>query len=281
MLSYRHAFHAGNHADVLKHLILTRILAHLSKKEAPFCCIDTHAGAGGYGLNAAYAQKNKEFEQGISRIWQRKDLPACAQDYIYLLKQFNNNAKQLNFYPGSPLFMQKFLRGKDRLFLFELHNTEFNVLKSTIKTDRHIAINHADGLQATVKLLPPSERRGLIFIDPSYEIKNDYAEVVKNLKVMYQRFSTGIYALWYPVIDRERIHALEQSIRNSGIKNCQQFELGVLPDHSRTGMTASGMLVINPPWTLVADMRIALPWLTELLGNPNPGFFRIEQLVPE
>jgi 23S rRNA (adenine2030-N6)-methyltransferase len=281
MLSYRHAFHAGNHADVLKHLILVRIMAHLSKKEAPFCCIDTHAGAGGYSLNKAYAQKNKEYETGISKLWQRKDIPACAEDYIYLVKAFNNNQPQLNFYPGSPLFIQKFLRVKDRLFLYELHNTEINLLKSAIHADRHILIEHADGLQSAIKMLPPSERRGLVLIDPAYEVKSDYTEVIKSLKTMYQRFSTGTYALWYPVVERERIQSLEKSIKNSGIKNCQLFELGIVPDHSRPGMTASGMIVINPPWTLLTEMRTALPWLTAQLGNPGAGFFRIEQLTPE
>lgn len=280
MLSYRHAFHAGNHADVLKHLLLQRIMLHLGKKPTPFCCIDTHAGAGGYRLTTPYALKNKEFETGVAKLWRRNDLPAPLADYLQLIKSFNREPK-LNFYPGSPLIMQRYLRPKDRLFLYELHGTEIQILNETIKADRHIQIFHDDGLSHCVKLLPPSERRGLIFIDPSYEIKQDYTDVIRAIKTMHQRFATGIYALWYPVIDRARIDHFERAFKSSGIKNIQLFELTLTEDTHNQGMTGSGMIIINPPWTLAADLQLALPWLVSALSPSGNGNYRIDQLVAE
>lgn len=280
MLSYKHIFHAGNFADVLKHLVLQQILVYLGKKEAPYCLIDTHAGAGWYALQNPQAQKNQEFNQGIAKLWQQRECPKVVADYVQLIKHFNPGTR-LSHYPGSPLIMQHYLRSKDRLFLHELHPNEFELLTSVIKAERHIQIKQEDGLEASLKLLPPAERRGLIFIDPSYEIKEDYQRVVKTLKNMQQRFATGTYALWYPVVNRERNLGLEQSLRNSGIRNIQLFELGQQRDSDAPGMTASGMIVINPPWTLKADLQTALPWLASHLGLPGVSSFRCEQLVAE
>lgn len=280
MLSYKHIFHAGNFADVLKHMILQQILVYLGKKEAPYCLIDTHAGAGWYALQNPQAQKNQEFNQGIAKLWQQRECPKVVTDYVQLIKHFNPGTR-LSHYPGSPLIMQRYLRTKDRLFLHELHPNEFELLTSVIKAERHIQIKQEDGLDASLKLLPPAERRGLVLIDPSYEIKEDYQRVVKTLKNMHQRFATGTYALWYPVVNRERNLGLEQSLRNSGIRNIQLFELGQQRDSDAPGMTASGMIVINPPWTLKADMQVALPWLANHLGLPGVSSFRCEQLVAE
>ena len=170
MLSYRHSFHAGNFADVLKHIILIKILEHLGKKDKPFCCIDTHAGPGDYALNEGYALKNREFENGIAKLWRRDDLPDCIADYVTLIKKFNNT-DELSRYPGSPLIIKQFLRSKDRLFLYELHSTEIQLLSAAVGRDRRIKVFHADGLKNAVGLLPPNEHRGLVLIDPSYEIK--------------------------------------------------------------------------------------------------------------
>jgi 23S rRNA (adenine2030-N6)-methyltransferase len=280
MLSYRHAFHAGNYADVLKHLVLQRILAHLRQKETPFCCIDTHAGAGCYDLSQPYALKNKEFEQGIGTLWQRDDVPPSLREYVQLIRDFNQEAK-LSRYPGSPLLIQHLLRSKDRLLCYELHTTDLGLLSKALKGDRRINVQHADGLQASLARLPPLERRGLIFIDPSYEVKADYTLVVEAIKKMHQRFATGIIALWYPVVERKRNQALERAIKAAGINNIQLFELGIAADNTLPGMTASGLVVINPPWTLAAEMRTALPWLAATLGIVGAGHFRIEQLAAE
>ncbi len=280
MLSYRHSFHAGNFADVLKHLILIKILEHLHKKDKPFCCIDTHAGPGLYELNSDYALKNKEFENGISRLWQQPNLPASVEQYVKVIQHFNVT-DQLNYYPGSPLIAQHFLRVQDRLFLHELHSTEIEMLTQTVKKDRRIKVFHADGLKNTLGLLPPNEHRGLILIDPSYEIKTDYQSVVDTLIQMHKRFATGTYALWYPVVDRTRNQHLELALKQSAIKNIQLFELGISADTAEKGMTSSGMIVINPPWTLQADMQETLPYLATQLGLDHAGHYRIETLVKE
>ncbi len=280
MLSYRHSFHAGNFADVLKHIILIKILEHLKKKDKPFCCIDTHAGPGEYALDDGYALKNREFENGIVKLWQRDDLPDDVANYVNIIKKFNNTDELIR-YPGSPLIIKQFLRNKDRLFLYELHSTEIELLNISVTRDRRIKVFHADGLKNVLGLLPPNEHRGMILIDPSYEIKSDYNLVIETLIQMHKRFATGIYALWYPVVERSRNKQLEKAIKTSGIKNVQLFELGIKTDTHEHGMTASGMIVVNPPWTLVADMQQILPWLADVLGIDGAGLYRIETLVGE
>jgi 23S rRNA (adenine2030-N6)-methyltransferase len=280
MLSYRHSFHAGNFADVLKHTVLIKILEHLVIKEKPFCCIDTHAGPGDYQLGSDYALKNKEFENGIGRLWQCSNLSEPIAAYINIVKRFNST-EQLTHYPGSPLIIQPFLRTHDRLLLHELHSTEIQLLTTAVKKDRRIKVFHEDGLKHSLGLLPPKEHRGLILIDPSYEIKNDYQLVIESLIQMVKRFAIGTYALWYPVVDRKRNKHLEQAIKNSGLRNVQLFELGITTDTEEHGMTASGMIVINPPWTLANDMQQTLPWLADKLGIEGLGHYRIEILVNE
>ena len=280
MLSYRHSFHAGNFADVLKHTVLIQIIEYLRKKDKPFRCIDTHAGPGKYNLDSDYALKNREFDSGIGKLWQRNDLPECVAHYVSLVKRFNSPGKLVR-YPGSPLIAKQLLRDKDHLYLFELHNTEIEVLNTLANNDKRIKVCHADGLKDALGLLPPIERRGLVLIDPSYEIKSDYQQVVETLAAMYKRFATGTYALWYPVIDRSRNKKLEQAIQATGIKNIQLFELGINADGSTHGMTASGMIIINPPWTLAAEMKQALPWLAGVLGNNGRGSYRIQTLADE
>ncbi len=283
MLSYRHAFHAGNFADVLKHIILIQLLEYLAKKDQPFCCIDTHAGAGDYMLNSAYALKNKEFVTGIAKLWQRDDLPNAVASYVQIVKQANSNSSLIR-YPGSPLIMQQLLRNKDRLCLYELHSTEVALLTTAIGRDKRVKVFHADGLKNALGLLPPQERRGLVLIDPSYELKTDYADIPKSLIAMHKRFATGTYALWYPVVDRRQNQALERSIQNSGIKNIQLFELGIANDSREYGMTACGLIIINPPWTLMTQMQTVLPWLVEALGDnggTNKSFYRTQILAGE
>ncbi len=280
MLSYRHSFHAGNFADVLKHIILIKILEHLKKKDKPFCCIDTHAGPGEYALDEGYALKNREFENGIAKLWQRDDLPDSVANYVNFIKKFNNTDELIR-YPGSPLIIKQFLRNNDRLFLYELHSTEIELLNLAVTRDRRVKVFHADGLKNVLGLLPPNEHRGMILIDPSYEIKSDYNLVIETLIQMHKRFATGIYALWYPVVERSRNKQLEKAIKNSGIKNVQLFELGIKTDTHEHGMTASGMIVVNPPWTLAADMQQILPWLADVLGIDGAGLYRIETLVGE
>ncbi len=280
MLSYQHTYHAGNFADVLKHLVLLRVLKYLKAKDKPLCYIDTHAGAGSYKLNSSEAQKNQEFLGGIGSLWQRQDLPASVAEYVEFIKQ-SNQPGLLNRYPGSPVIASQLLDANDRLFLYELHPAEYKQLNAHLKKGKHIKIFNADGLADSLGLLPPKEHRGLILIDPSYEVKTEYVAVIEALKSMHKRFATGCYVLWYPVVDRKRNRTLERKLAASGIKNIQLFELGLQPDNPSFGMTACGIIVINPPWTLLADMQQALPWLAKTLGLNQQGHCRIEQLVGE
>lgn len=280
MLSYQHAYHAGNFADVLKHVILVHVLKYLKTKDKPLCYIDTHSGSGDYKLNSGEAQKNREYLDGIGKLWQRDDLPTCVADYVNIIKQINR-IEQLTCYPGSPLIAAQLLSEKDRLFLYELHTAESRLLHDVVKKDKRIKTFRADGLKDSLGLLPPKEHRGLILIDPSYEIKNEYQTVVDALTEMHKRFATGCYLLWYPVVARKRNQYMERTLQASDIKNIQLFELGMKADSEEHGMTACGMIVINPPWTLLADMRLVLPWLAETLGENEQGHYRVEQLVGE
>lgn len=280
MLSYRHGFHAGNFADVLKHFVLNRILAHLVSKPKPFCCIDTHAGAGVYDLGAPYAQKNREFERGIGLLWDRSDLPPPLAAYVDVVRGLNGKGG-LRRYPGSPFFERLWLRQEDRLMLYELHPADAHALAGFAGDDGRIRVERRDGFKACIALLPPRERRGLIVMDPSYELKSDYREVVQTLTQAWRRFPTGVYALWYPVIERRRVNTLERALQASGIERVQLFELGVRPEGEGAGMSGSGMVVINAPYTLAGEMAETLPWLARVLGQEGGGYHRMYGLGPQ
>jgi len=242
--------------------------------------VDTHAGAGAYSLQSEQAEKTQEYKQGIAELWTKTDLPPSIQSYIAQIKQVNPNG-ELSHYLGSPKIAQQRLRTQDQLKLYELHNTEVELLKELMGRDRRVQIFHEDGFKHCAGLIPPQQRRGLVLIDPSYEIKTEYQQVFDLLEQLYRRFATGTYALWYPVVDRERIDKLERMIKSSTLRNVQLFELAQSPDSELHGMTASGMIVMNPPWTLKAEMEEALPYLAKQLGLNKAGSYRIEQLKAE
>jgi 23S rRNA (adenine2030-N6)-methyltransferase len=279
VLSYRHSFHAGNFADVLKHLVQVRILRYLLQKDKPLLYLDTHAGAGGYQLGAAHASKAQEFENGIGLLWSRDDLPPQLADYMALVRRFNHS-KRLTHYPGSPWFAQQLLRPVDRMVLHELHPADVAQLQRAFAAERRCRVRAEDGFAACLALLPPVERRGLVLIDPPYELKEDYQRVVDTLLGAYQRFATGTYALWYPVVERRRIDRLEKALAASGIRRILLLELGIAADHPGHGMTASGMIVINPPFSLAAEMAPLLDYLARTLGAGH-GHSRIVELAGE
>ncbi|EIZ8956556.1 23S rRNA (adenine(2030)-N(6))-methyltransferase RlmJ [Cronobacter sakazakii] len=280
MLSYRHSFHAGNHADVLKHTVQSLIIESLKEKEKPFLYLDTHAGAGRYLLSGEHAERTGEYLEGIARIWQRDDLPAELAPYISAVSHFNRSG-QLRYYPGSPLIARQLLRPQDSLQLTELHPSDFPLLRGEFQKDERARVERADGYQQLKSKLPPASRRGLILIDPPYEIKTDYQAVVQGISEGYKRFATGVYALWYPVVLRNQIKRMMNDLESTGIRRILQIELAVRPDSDQRGMTASGMIVINPPWKLEQQMATLLPWLHKALVPAGTGHTTLKWVVPE
>lgn len=267
MLSYRHAFHAGNHADVLKHCILVQLLRHMNLKDKPWWYVDTHAGAGRYRLDAEPAQKNAEFAEGIGRLWSRSDLPPAVADYVGLVRAMNSDGR-LRHYPGSPWLAHELMRAGDRLRLFELHVTDHLLLERTFARDAvRVAIRKADGFREIRSVLPPPPRRGLILIDPAYEDKRDYLRVVATLKEGLDRFATGTFAVWYPKLQRGDARELPEKLMKLPVKWLNASLTVRAPAADGFGMHGSGIFVVNPAWTLHAVLADTLPWLAAALGG--------------
>ncbi|MCL1079872.1 23S rRNA (adenine(2030)-N(6))-methyltransferase RlmJ [Parashewanella spongiae] len=277
MLSYRHSFHAGNFADVIKHIVQVEILEHLLKKDKPFEYIDTHSGAGLFSIKSDDMQKLQEYNNGIAKL-DSNNFPEISS-YFEAIQAYNGS-KRLEFYPGSPAIAKHFLRTHDRAWLYELHPQDFKHLTSNIGQNRKVKIAQEDGLKGMNSIVPTKSRRALILIDPSYEVKAEYELVIESVIKAYGKFSTGVYAIWYPVVERNTINMMERKLKNSGIKNIQQFELGIASDSSGRGMTSSGMFVINPPWTIKSKMSSLLPKLAQTLAG-NAELFKCITLVEE
>lgn len=279
MLSYRHSFHAGNHADVLKHLVLTLILDSLKQKEKGFFYLDTHSGVGRYSLLSAEAEKTGEYLEGIARLWERDDLPEEVARYVAEVKQINKG--KLRFYAGSPLLAVQQLREQDRALLTELHPNDFPLLRNEFAKQSNVVTKRENGFQQLKSALPPKEKRGLILIDPPYELKEDYELVVKAITEGYKRFATGVYAIWYPVVLRQHTKRIVKGLEATGIRKILQIELAIRPDSDQRGMTASGMIVINPPWQLENQMKKVLPYLTNILVPEGTGSWSVHWITPE
>ena len=278
MLSYRHAFHAGNHADVLKHIVLIQLAAYLGQKEKPYWVIDTHAGAGAYALDAGYATKLAEYKDGIARLWQRNDLPTPVAQYVDLVRRLNPD-RRLAVYPGSPQIALWMMREQDRLRLFELHSKDARLLQEQFATaSKQVLVSPTDGFAGLKALLPPPPRRALVLIDPSYEEKQDYERVFHALKDALTRFPGGTYALWYPQLTRLEAHELPQRLKRLPAKSWLHAALRTNePAKDGFGMHGSGMFVLNPPWTLHATMAEIMPYLASVLGKDAGAGFTLEQ----
>ena len=277
MLAYRHAFHAGNHADVLKHSVLALVLRHMNLKEKAYRLVDTHAGAGGYSLEGAYAQKKGEYEQGIARLWPREDLPEPVADYVNLVRRFNPDG-QLKQYPGSPAFAQMLLRPQDQLRLFELHPTDFRILNAFVGESTGAEAKCADGFVALKGQLPPPSRRGVVLVDPSYEGHADYGKVVAMLREAVPRFAEGTYMVWYPQVQKLEAVRLPKRLQALAPKGWLHARLTVQrPDSQGFGLAGSGVFIINPPFTLHAQLQTLLPWLVGALAQYEGANFLLEQ----
>ncbi|MEH6628635.1 MAG: 23S rRNA (adenine(2030)-N(6))-methyltransferase RlmJ [Motiliproteus sp.] len=275
MLSYRHAFHAGNHGDVLKHLVLANTIDYLLRKETPVLYIDTHAGAGRYQLNNAMAKKTEEASKGIGSLAFSR-LPESADIYQQALAGYLKQRQ----YPGSPLLAADLLRRQDRLALYELHPKDQTALQRLFGKDKRVQVESADGFAGLKARLPAKNSRALVLMDPSYEMKSDYQQVANSIQEGYKRMPSAVFLVWYPVVERHRINKLINDLKASKVRDLWQFELGVEADTEEYGMTASGMLVINPPWVLPEQLRTLLPAIQQQLA-PDSGHSCVEQLVPE
>lgn len=280
MLSYRHSYHAGNHADVLKHIVLSLCIESLKEKEKPFLYLDTHSGAGRYLLQSEHAEKTAEYLSGIARVWQQTEILELLTPYFSVLKYYNRS-ETLKYYPGSPLIAKQLLREQDKLSLTELHSSDYPLLRQEFSKDRRAKVLREDGFLQLKSKLPPESRRGIVLIDPSYEIKDDYQKIPIALLEGYKRFATGCYLLWYPVVNRKQTQTMIDGIVNSGIKRILQIELAIRPDNNQKGMTASGMIVINPPWKLQEQMQQILPWLQDIIDPEKMGHTLLKQLAGE
>jgi 23S rRNA (adenine2030-N6)-methyltransferase len=288
MLAYRHLFHAGNVADVFKHALLTRLLLLLARKDKPFCYLDTHAGVGLYDLSHPWARKLAEHEDGIARLWKLTDIPELLLPYMEAVRA-ENPSRQLRFYPGSPRIARRFLRPGDRMALSELNRNDCAALASLFEGDRQVVVRHTDGYQALKALLPPKERRGLVLVDSSFDRSGEFARLTEALVSGYERFATGVYALWYPLMEPATMHGFERAILATGIRKILQLELAVLPEGWTISLRGCGLLVVNPPFGFEAEARPLLNWLRPVLseaGESIPGTrsgrgVRVRWLVPE
>ncbi|MDP2431604.1 MAG: 23S rRNA (adenine(2030)-N(6))-methyltransferase RlmJ [Pseudomonadota bacterium] len=281
MLSYRHAFHAGNHADVLKHAVLIALLDYLNQKDKPWWYIDTHAGAGIYDLHGDYARKTGELDSGIARLWDRTDLPPMLASYVELVRGLNPDGR-LRLYPGSPWCALQRARAEDRLRLFELHSSDHRLLSSTFsESGRQVRIEGTDGHAGLKSVLPPPTRRGLVLIDPSYEVKSDYPRTVEALKDGLTRFVGGTYMVWYPLLQKPDARQLPSRLKAARPPGWLNVTLTVhAPLKDGFGMHGSGLYIANPPWTLPAMLEATLPWLVQALGQDAGAGYTLEHEIP-
>lgn len=320
MLSYRHIFHAGNFADVCKHAILSLLLQALKRKDKPFFYLDTHAGAGRYDLQAGAAQKNHEHRYGIEKLWGRDDAPALLRPYLDTIAALNAHGARtvsdterhtrhersphpaplpggeggkgcrsfhgiapgkLRYYPGSPRLAQRLLRDEDRMALCELHPTDFEWLSKDISGDARVAIHPLDGYQALKAFLPPPERRGLVFIDPAFELKDERERLTQALLMAHRRWPTGMFAIWLPLTDQNLNNTVFRRLRDAGIAKILLAELCIGPESAALGMYGTQMMIINPPWKLDQELGRLLPYLHQVLAEKHQGSWRVRWLAHE
>ncbi len=278
-MNYRHIFHAGNFADVFKHVVLSLLLKSLHRKDTPFCYLDTHAGAGRYDLSSEAAQKTGEYRDGIQRLWDRDVLPEVA-DYLAAVHATNAEGR-LRYYPGSPAIARFFLRPQDRMVLLELQADECAALQARYAGDRQVVVQRQDGYAGLKAHLPPKERRGLVLLDPPYESNQEYEQIVAGLRVAHERWASGMYAIWYPIKDRAPVERFHRALVATGIRRILLAEFCPFPEDSGFRLNGCGMVMINPPWKLEETLRRLLPGLLDVLRQHPAARTALTWLAPE
>ena len=281
MLSYRHSYHAGNFADVVKHVVLVALLQAITRKSTACYVQDTHAGRGVYALDSAEALRGREFDDGIGRLWQHQDVPQVVRQYLERVREWNPGLAAPRYYPGSPAIAQALLRKQDRLLLTELHPQDHAELVKQFDDDRRIHIHKQDAYQGLKAFLPPPEKRGLVFIDPPYERKDEYDRVVAGLKTAYTRWSNGVYAIWYPIMSRGLQTRFVEACVSTGIRKLLHAEFRIAPFAPERQFVGCGLILVNPPWQLDTTLAACLDWLREPLQQRCEVSAQVTWLVPE
>ena len=284
-MNYRHAFHAAGFADVIKHIVLVRVLTYLHEKPAAFRVIDSHAGAGLYDLTGEQAQRGGEWLTGIARILQARFSEATAallKPYLDVVRAFNPQANMLAAYPGSPLFARALLRPQDRLTACEVEPSARKALIDALRNDQQARVVDMDGWVALPAFVPPNERRGLVLIDPPFEAKDEFARLEKGFLAAFNKWPTGIFLLWYPAKSRRLTDQLARQVARAAASTrpaakCLRLEFSVAPQTQDAALASCGLLIVNPPWTLQDELKIILPELEKPLGQGGAGRFRLEK----
>jgi 23S rRNA (adenine2030-N6)-methyltransferase len=287
-MNYRHAFHAGNFADVVKHIVLTRILTYLHEKPAAFRVIDTHAGAGLYDLTGVEATRSGEWRTGIARVMQARFSEAAGNlvaPYLDIVRAFNPQ-RDLAAYPGSPLVARALLRPQDRMVACEIQPDARKQLIAALRKDTQARVVDLDGWTALPAFVPPNERRGLVLIDPPFESRDEFERLAAGFAEAFAKWPTGTYMLWYPVKERRAADTLARRIAaavqqpGAGADKCLRVEFSVAPQTAESGLVSAGLLIANPPWTLAAELKVILPELQKPLGLGGAGRYRVEAARP-
>ncbi|WP_151671595.1 23S rRNA (adenine(2030)-N(6))-methyltransferase RlmJ [Nitrincola schmidtii] len=278
MLSYLHGFHAGNFADIHKHHILVCLIEALNRKNKPWSYLETHAGKAYYALDSDEATKTAEFEEGIARLWRAYNQPSSVAHYVDQVRAINAETS-LQRYPGSPALVAGLSREADQLHLMELHPGEARQLKKAFAGHLNVGVHHRDGFEGVLSLLPPKPNRGVVLVDPSYEVKTEYDQVASFIAKAVKRWPNGCFAVWYPLLSADRWKFMLEKIRCTGITNvlCSELTIG---DAQEQGMYGSGMLIVNPPWQLDETLNLSEPWLVELLAQRAGAKRRLYWLAP-
>jgi len=267
-MNYRHIYHAGNFADVFKHIVLVMVLDHLRQKDKPFFVLDTHAGIGLYDLESEEAQKTGEAQAGIGMVYERTDAPPEVKQYVDIVRHANGKGRKApRFYPGSPAIIKSLLRRKDRLTAGELHPDDFKTLKKSLGTDKRIRIEKTDGYGLLKSQLPPPERRGLVLVDPPFEATDEFDRMLKGLREAYKRWPTGIYILWYPVKDTAPVADFHRVLSGEGIPKIIAAEFSLSPQGFTEKLNGCGMIIVNPPWMLREHLEAIGPWLAGAISE--------------
>lgn len=279
-MNYRHAFHAGNHADVFKHIVLTRLIALMSRKEQPFAYLDTHAGLGLYDLRGDQATRTGEWLEGIARLWQATDRPALTDDYVKVINRLNTEG-ELRYYPGSPELARRLMRQQDRVLLNEKHPQDGQLLKDNMKKDPRVAVHLGEGWHVPRALLPVTEKRAVMLIDPPFEQLDELQRCAKAMKETITRMRQTVAAIWYPIKDDSRaLKRFYQELTSSGAPKLLRVELLVHPLDTPQGLNGSGLVISNPPWGLEEELNELMPWLANLLGQSQGGW-KVDWLIAE